>query len=711
MQRRETALERWQRVINYNLGLVSDIVPIDELRNEALLMLDKYSQLKADLSGRTKWVGGTKSTELNPAANFNCSFLAVNRLESFADAFHLLMLGVGVGFRVFGKDIKQLPALQYPSITVEFEDYNPVDKSKRNEHTSIHAAKQLTIKVGDSRKGWVDATMAFINYVTRTGEFVDSPLYDKVVFNFDSVRPKGERLLGFGGTASGPDALKGIIEDIDRIIKECPTDRLRSIDCMDMMCAIAKGVVAGSSRRSAMICLFEQGDLLCANAKKGLYTDPDLAHKAYRCQSNNTECLSNKPTIDELRRMLETCKTEGEPGFNNYSEMVDRRVKAAQKYRPNESVEKYIDVGTNPCHEIILSAGLDGYSGSFCNLTTLPLPNFISDGVLDLDELETCVRLNTRASLRQTCVDIGMDGWSETQLEERLLGVSLTGCQDAFALLGWSTGSDEIEELLTKIRFWANDEADIYSKRLGVPRPLLVTCIKPEGTASQIFGVSNGLHWDWSPYYIRRVRMTAIDALAQTLMDQGYRCYPELYDLSNAGIDGDDDWSRLANFDKLEQKQKRKILNGCNTVVFEFPVKSYATRTQAEVSAIEQLENVKTFTTAYTDHMPSSTISVKDGEWDDVADWVSDNWDSFITASFFPYYGGAYPLLPYEQIDETEYNDRLAEIKDSNKQVNPNGRISYKVDVALLNRYERGLVDPDDVDLGSDCSTGACPIR
>jgi ribonucleoside-diphosphate reductase alpha chain/ribonucleoside-triphosphate reductase len=709
-KRRETALERWQRVINYNLNLVSDLRPYDELRAEALLMLDKYVALQADLSGRTKWVGGTDAAMRNPASQFNCSGLAVNRLSAFADAFNLLMLGVGVGFRVHQNDINRLPSVERSDVPIKFAVYNPVDNEDRSEDTVIsYGGGILLIFVGDSRQGWVDALMTYLEVVTRSGKWYDQETPTKIIFNFDSVRPQGERLKGFGGTASGYQALQGIILDVQRIIQEMPTDRLRSIDCMDIMCAIAKGVVAGSSRRSAMICLFEDGDDLCANAKVGLYTNPELAHKSYRAQSNNTCQLTNKPSVERLTQLLDTCHTEGEPGFNNYAHMVQRRRDAAIAYRPDSPPECYTDVVTNPCHEILLSSGINGgESGSFCNLTTLPLPNFIADGVFDYDALESSIRLNTRSSLRQTCVNVGMPGWAETQLDERLLGVSLTGAQDAFALMGWATGGDEIRGFLRQCNDWANDEADKYATVLGVPRPLLVTTIKPEGTGSQVFGCSNGLHWDWAPYYIRRVRMTANDALAQTLIDQGFPCYPEIYDLASHLPDITDPWEQIATFDDLPDPFKRDILNDCNTVVFEFPVKSYSDRTQANVGAIEQLENVRMFTVDYCDHMPSSTITVKDGEWEDVAEWINVNWDDFITASFFPYSDAKYPLLPYEAITEAEYYAKVDSIPETAKRYLDNGRLTYVVDEVLLNKYERQLEDPDDVVLSS---SGACPIR
>ena len=772
--RRETVAERNARVVNYNVGLAIGKQDTNVLQQEADLMYQMLNDTKVWPSGRTAWVGGTSTTANNPAANFNCSFLAINRIEAFCDLFELLMLGTGVGFRVHSKDINKLPSIvNIPEVV--FLDYVPLLKKDRLQTTLCASlneeGSEHLIRVGDSREGWIDALRILMWIMTNENHRT------RVVFDFDSVRPMGERIAGFGGTASGPDALRGIIQDVYTIFKECPSPRLRSIDAMDISCAIARGVVAGSSRRSALICLFEEGDELCATAKKGLYTDPNLAVKMYRSQSNNTEnigaadlervkefLLANAtldinhpkvkqflndfaPSVKYLQPKFETVKTEGEPAFDNWARMVMMRFYAARMWRPwmtNEEIwDNYCDIGTNPCHEIILSAGLAlllQQGVSFCNLTTVPLPNHLElvqllteEGddyglawELNMYSLEQAFRMAARIGLRQTCVEMPKEHMSATQLDERLLGVSATGWRDVFDALGWKTGDERIAKLQRQCREWANDEATKYAEELGVPRPLLVTTIKPEGTASQIFGTGSGLHWDWAPFYIRRIRMSASDALAKTLIEQGFPCYPELYDLAEwkpeyssiVGVTEEywkeiDNWKRLHYFGALDIPAGKKILLESNTVVFEFPVKSLAKQSQGSVSAIEQLENMKSFTVNYCDHMPSSTITVKPEEWDEVIEWVHDNWADFTTASFLPYYGGGYPLLPNEEIDETEYESRLSFIPAKYKEDLSNGKVMFRVDEDLLRSIEAGLVDPDDVDLNknSSCSTGLCPVR
>lgn len=738
IKRRETFFERNARTVNYNLSLALPLQDIDELKEETELMYSFMNNFLAFPSGRTMWVGGTETSESNPACNFNCSFLAINRLSAFLTLFELLMVGTGVGFRVFEKDISQLPSIKkLPEI--EFESYIPrlpQDRIEDSYYQEIDDGKTWKIYVGDSRKGWIDALEYFLECV-----FTDNGVTN-IILNVDSIRPMGERINGFGGTASGPEALVGIIQNVHRVVSECPAAKLRSIDCMDICTAVAKGVVAGSSRRSALICLFDQGDLLCANAKVNM---PE--HKSYRWQSNNTECVGSlhtnelktflesnpdsdldtiiefidqfKPSLEWFEEKFQTIAASGEPGINNYLLMCAKRWLAVRKWRPNVPINEiwslYCDVGTNPCHEIILSAGFSqdkeqvGKGVSFCNLTTLPLQNFVIGGVLDYNLLEQATRLITRVGLRQTCVQMPTQELHETQIEERLLGVSATGWRKMMDMLGWQTAGPEIVELQKMMNKWANDEATNYAAKLGVPRPLLVTCVKPEGTSSKVFGSSDGLHWEWAPYYIRRIQMSTTDALAKALKTQGFIWHPVPYDLDKH-VKGEDTWDRIKVFEAMSEVEKDELFVKSNAVQFSFPIKAETTISQGEVSAIEQLENVRSFAINYTDHLPSSTVTVKPDEWDDVAKWVHSNWKDYITAAFLSYWSGNYPLLPYEDIDEETYNTLLSSF--DLQYVTPTG---FKVNESLVNKFELADleegVDIDAVDLGGGCDKNGCPIR
>ena len=179
--------------------------------------------------------------------------------------------------------------------------------------------------------------------------------------------------------------------------------------------------------------------------------------------------------------------------------------------------------------------------------------------------------------------------------------------------------------------------------------------------------VSSGVHYSHSPYYIRRVRITATDPLCRTCEELGYPVLPEV------GQDPKDP----------------------TTKVLEFPVKAHAGRVKGNVTAIEQLENYKMFMANYVDHNCSVTIHVRNDEWEAVEQWVWDNWDDIVALSFLSYDDSFYELMPYEAIDEAEYERR----KTAMRPFNP----------SLLSRYEH---EETELDIGaSDCANGVCPVR
>jgi len=764
--RRETAKESFDRVVNYSVNLSSGLESEEDIERERALMTEKIYALKILPSNRARWAAGTSTIDKNALCAFNCSFIVINRLTAFTELFEALMLGTGVGFRVFERDINQLPKLSTVrhNYELEFKPYNDLSSDKRVEHTytNYHQADNgdniMEIVVGDSKRGWVDAVGELINLAHNTNKKVD-----RVIYNMNSIRPEGERLVTFGGRASGPKPLIQAIKNISDVLKEVPTssERLRSIDCMDISCAIAQAVVVASIRRSSLICLFDHGDTLCSTAKKDLFTDPILnSKKIYRVQSNNTECMGSKgweelvqylennrdctkedvlpifnkyaPSKAEINDCMKSIEVNGEPGIEHYLFMVWKKFEAVRQWRDSSTnLRDYLDVGSNPCHEIILSAGVNGgKGGGVCNLSTQAIPKFVrGEDDIDLEDLEICTRLITRIGVRQTLVSLPWKDWDDTQKAERLLGVSLTGWQDAMSLLNWNTNGEKASRVRKAIREWANDEATNYSQKLGIPRPLLVTTVKPEGTASLVLSCSSGLHWDWASHYFRRMRISGKDALALTLRDMGYNIYPEItaknINESLASCDSIDikDLDSKSVFDKIELyeslslEERKIVLDNSDTWVIDFPMVSPTKVSAGSVDAITQLENLRNFSVEYTDHTPSVTISVKSSEWEQVANWLYQNWnEGFITAAFLAYFESTYPLLPIQVSTEGKVMEALANLPQSNIEYLDDGKYRFKVDYDLLSKYEKQLdmegTDVEELTLSvSSCETGMCPVR
>lgn len=678
--RRETWKEAVARAVDYNVGISLDqfeknkFTTPDKVQVEAEILFDNIFNLRQFLSGRTMWVGGAESGVATkfPLANFNCSFIDVTKWEDMCDLFYLLLVGTDVGFRCTKENARKLAPIR-TDYTLLHSEYKPLPKEERLEHTKVNIMENgyAKIYVGDSKEGWVQALRAYIKLLTQ--EHYSYIKHIKVSYN--SIRPNGERLITFGGTASGHEPMLEMFQGIDKVIqgtmdedidppevmcfKDCdvpygdlqechacsPWRQMRPIHILDMGNLIGNNVVVGGVRRTAEIFLFDSDDEEVIKAKANL--TPHLYH---RFMSNNSVAFESKPSREELHKLFTSIRRNGEPGFIN--------MEAAKKRRPNAK-------GFNPCGEVIL----DSYG--VCNLTSVNAMQFVAihDGVpiLDYQGLMQAQALSARAGIRMTCLDLELPHWDEVHKRDRLVGCSLTGWQDAMSALGYDT--DQESNLLSMLSDVAHQEAQRYCHILRIPTPLLVTTIKPEGTQSQVGnGVSSGIHVSYAPFYIRRIRITANDALVQVAKNLNWRVTPEV----------------------------GSTWENAKTLVIDFPVRSTATRTRAEQTVAEQFDTYFRFQEVYTVHNSSNTITVKEDEWEEAEQIVWDNWDNFVGVTFIPYDGGEYELAPYEEITEEEYETLKAQMKPFN--------------VAHLNAIESEEFQDDSENMEA-CEAGACTIR
>ena len=458
-RRREYWWETVRRAVEYNCSLVPT------KREEAEELYDNIFHLRQFLSGRTFWVGGTPVSYNYPMANFNCAFEIINDFHSFRDLFYLLMIGSGVGVRILKSDIEQLPKVR-GNYKIIHEDYTPVEKSKREDNTSVEFShnNSVRITVGDSKEGWVQSLDYFFSFITSS-EYRN---INTIIINYNNVRPKGEVLKTFGGTASGHSSMKNMFTKIDMVVKKRSAiegkDRfkLRPIDCLDIANIIGENVVVGGVRRTAEIMLIDYDDTECIEAKSKLYkqidgqwiVDKDIIH---RSMSNNSIYYRKKPTRDQLKWQIEQMRYSGEPGWVNEE--------AGRKRRDNMN-------GVNPCGEILLD------NKGLCNLTTVNVYAFVDEkGNLDERGLLRAQRLSARAAYRMTCVELELSQWDRVQQRDKLTGCSLTGWQDMVNAVGLDRNQQAA--LLRKLRDAANSEAERYAAEIGEKAPLLVTTIKP----------------------------------------------------------------------------------------------------------------------------------------------------------------------------------------------------------------------------------------
>ncbi len=643
--RREFWWETVCRAVEYNCSLAPTS------REEAEKLYDNIYHMRQFLSGRTLWVGGTAVAEQYPMANYNCAFTVIDSFTAFHDLFYLLMVGSGVGVRVLESDARKLPPVRTDFSIIQ-KSYDPRPARERLEYTDLtFSGDTATITIGDSKEGWAQALTHYFDLLTNQ----EYRKIRRLIVVYDSIRPKGERLKTFGGTASGYASMMNMLDKIHRIItaagkrENAEWVALKPIDLLDIANIIGENVVSGGVRRTSEIGLIDAEDESCIQAKSHLYRqingnweiDKKIAH---RQMSNNSIYYRCKPSRDKLHWHLQQMRYSGEPGWINEE--------AGAKRRPNFN-------GCNPCGEILLD------SHGLCNLTTVNVMGFVEEGGLNRKKLLEAQRLSARAGYRMTCRELEIHQWNAVQQRDRLLGCSLTGWQDMVNATEMTR--EEQVKLLEELRAAAHGAAKEMAAQLGGKEPLLVTTIKPEGTLSLLPAVSSGIHYSHSPYYIRRVRITAADPLRKVCEDLGYPVLPEV------GQDPEDPITK----------------------VVEFPVQAPEGLVKSDVSAIEQLENYKMFMQHYVDHNCSITVHVRENEWEEVEQWVWENWDEVVALSFLSYDDNFYELMPYEAIEQEEYERR----RDAMRPFNP----------SLLSRYEH---EETELDIGgSDCANGVCPVR
>ncbi|MDR0851805.1 MAG: hypothetical protein LBN36_04870 [Clostridiales Family XIII bacterium] len=290
---------------------------------------------------------------------------------------------------------------------------------------------------------------------------------------------------------------------------------------------------------------------------------------------------------------------------------------------------------------------------------------FVTDEHLDREGLLAAQRLSARAGYRMTCTELEIPEWNAVQQRDKLLGCSLTGWQDMVNATGLTAA--EQKALLLDLKTAAREAAQEYAAELGFQEPLLITTIKPEGTLSLLPVVSSGVHFSHAPYFVRRIRISADDPLVKVCEELEYPVFPEV-------------------------GQSRET---ASTKVVEFPVKAPVGKIKRDVSAIEQLEIYKLFMENYVEHNCSITVHVRDDEWDAVEEWVWEYWDDIVALSFLPLDDSFYELLPFEEISQEAYEQRIAEMKPFIP--------------SLISKYEKEETEYDIGDEG--CESGVCPVR
>ena len=414
-------------------------------------------------------------------AGYNCSYVAIDRVQAFDEILYVLMNGTGVGFSVERQFVSKLPV-----VAEEFFETDTV------------------IQVADSKLGWSKAFKELVGllYIGQV------PKWD-----LSKVRPAGTPLKTFGGRASGPEPLNGLFKFTSEIFKKAAGRKLSSIECHDIVCKIAEIVVVGGVRRSALISLSNLSDDRMRHAKSGQWWE----NEGQRALANNSACYTEKPDMgifmDEWKALYDS--KSGERGIFNRASATEQD---ARNGRRNTEGHEY---GTNPCSEIILR------DREFCNLSEVVVRPEDTKETL-LEKVELAAVLGTFQSTLTNFKYVSKE-WRKNCEEERLLGVSITGIMDN-PLTNGKEG--DLDSLLKELKERAIKTNAKIAKEIGIPQSAAITCVKPSGTVSQLVDAASGIHARHNPYYIRTVRGDKKDPLTQMMVDAGF---PVEDDMMNPG--------------------------------------------------------------------------------------------------------------------------------------------------------------------------------
>tara|TARA_A100001011_G_scaffold393140_2_gene482318 strand:- start:2833 stop:4752 length:1920 start_codon:yes stop_codon:yes gene_type:complete len=418
-------------------------------------------------------------------AGYNCSYVAINRVQAFDEILYVLMNGTGVGFSVERQFVSQLP-----SVAEEFFE------------------TETTVVVADSKLGWAKAFKEIVAMLYQ-GQI---PTWD-----LSKVRAAGTPLKTFGGRASGPEPLERLFQFTVETFSGAAGRKLNSVECHDIVCKIAEIVVVGGVRRSALISLSNLSDDRMRHAKAGQWWQDN----GQRALANNSAAYTEKPDMgifmDEWKSLYDS--KSGERGIFN------RQSATEQAERNGRRKTEGYEYGTNPCSEIILR------DREFCNLSEVVVRASDTEKTL-MKKVELAAILGTLQSTLTNFKYVSKH-WKANCEEERLLGVSLTGIMDCEFTNGKKDG---LQKLLEKLKAHAIKTNEEWAKKIGIPQSAAITCVKPSGTVSQLVDAASGIHARHNPYYIRTVRGDKKDPLTQFMANSGFPIEDDVMNPSHTSV-------------------------------------------------------------------------------------------------------------------------------------------------------------------------------
>ena len=463
----------------------------------------------------------------------------------------------------------------------------------------------FTYQIEDSREGWVNSIGLLLN------SFFGG---DKLpIFDYSLIRPAGIPLKTFGGVSCGFQVLKELHNDISntliKFLGENDEKLITSRIITDLMNLIGRAVIAGNIRRSAEIALGKYDDEDFINLKN-YSVNPE--RQGYGWVSNNSIYAELGMDYSKFTNLV---AENGEPGFlwldnmKKYSRMIDQI--------DNKDIKAE---GGNPC----LEQTLESYE-MCCLVETFPNKHN------NIEEFKNTLKY---AFMYAKIVTLGMTNWDVTNqiiTKNRRIGVSMTGITQFIS----KNGLENLRRFCVEGYEFLRNYDKVLSHKLKINESIKLTSIKPSGTVSLLGGATPGMHFPLSRFYIRRVRLKKESPLVNELIKKGYH------------VEND-------------------VFQSDTTVVVEFPVDvGKGVKTISESNLWEQLSLAAFLQKYWADNQVSSTVTFKKCETSSLNSALDYFQYQLKGISFLPASEetSPYPQMPYEEITETVYLEKLSKIK------------------------------------------------
>lgn len=506
------------------------------------------------MSGRHLQHGDASQPGRNMEVFTNCSTAATSFL-----CYLLLLNGSGVG-RAYDDAMMAVDWAHHMPIVVPVIDWSHADVqtghitgflTRRDaEHMYATHGRIVVHEVADSREGWAKA----VEVVERLA--FERRRDDVVLLDFTGVRPKGAPIMGMQGRpASGPGPFMHALSRV-AMVRGSGMEPWRAALFVDHY--LAECVLVGGARRSARMSTKTWRDrsvLGFISVKRGgflwssnnsITVDAEFWAHVHRPEPDPAWEAAMRADWEHAHAVFEAAvkaaydDQTGEPGFINQDQLVanDAGLDAyesgalfmgSEKYQADVETHplmrdlvkraracRYTQI-TNPCGEISLFM-----LGGYCVIADV-VPYHAADD----DDAEAAFRAAARALIRVNLMDCLYR--PETRRTNRI-GVGITGLHE-WALKRFGLGFREMIDERRARPFWmmlarfkraVRDEAVRYSAALGLTAPHTDTTIKPAGTTSKLFGLTEGAHLPSMREYLRWVQFRNDDPMVREYTAKGY---------------------------------------------------------------------------------------------------------------------------------------------------------------------------------------------